>query len=126
MEPDRRTPRQVAMPSARRAGRILVSLAFALGLIAVPIVQVAGCSCAIAEPAASIRDGQLAFIGTVVDRREVGRRAQRTDIEALLPVIPMAEDEPGLLEVPASLLVIGAAVLLLGTVGLVAFRRTAR
>lgn len=187
------------MPSVRRVGRILVPLAFALGLTALPVVQVAGCSCAIGEPAASIRDGQLAFIGTVVDRRDLGIQAfagslveyafaverasapttaithvsagesdascgitfavgetwlivvpppsdmeadthlcagnlrlvdmgadQRADLEALLPVIPTTEDEVGLPEVPASLLVIGAALLLLSTAGLVAFRRTAR
>lgn len=57
-----------------RAWRVATSVAFALALISVPIVQVAACSCAMGETDAQIREARLAFIGTVVDQRQTGAR----------------------------------------------------
>ena len=58
------------MSTLPRLRRTLLSLSFALAVAAVPISQVAACSCAVGETADVIRGAQLAFIGTVADQRD--------------------------------------------------------
>lgn len=188
------------MLAGHRSRRVLVSAAFALGLISLPLVQIAACSCAMGETDAQIRSAPLAFMGTVVDQRATGARnpigdtmvqsafeverasaptnaltviaagtsgascgitfatgeewlvivpessemgdthlcagnirlsdisaEERADIEALLPVIPeaapSAEPAGPLSESMLPVLVVGAAVLGIVAIGVLAFRR---
>lgn len=52
--------------------RLVVAAAIALAVAGSAPARVAACSCAVGEPGVQIREAQLAFIGTVVDRQETG------------------------------------------------------
>ena len=54
--------------------RTLLALGFGLMVAALPISQVAACSCGVGETADVIRRAQLAFVGTVADQRDTGRQ----------------------------------------------------
>ena len=59
------------MPTGRWL-RALASLAFAVAITSVPMARVTACTCAMGDLGAAMRDARLAFVGTVLDRRDTG------------------------------------------------------
>lgn len=71
--------RQGAMSTLPRLWRTLLALALGVLITSTPTARVAACSCGMAETAEAIRSAQLAFVGTVMDQRDTGRRNEIGD-----------------------------------------------
>ncbi len=73
MQPLGSRPRQTAMPAVRRRSAALAALIFAVLANALPTAEVVACSCLGGAIAQQVPAASVAFVGTVVDRREGAR-----------------------------------------------------
>lgn len=85
------------------------AMALVAGLSVVPTATVMACDCARTELPEAVRDADLAIVGTLIGQSGAAAR----------PGPPSSDG----IAIPVPLLVAGAATVLLGLIGLVAFRR---